>query len=211
MIDITALKGNAELIRKASIVTARAFLNEGFTSRLFNLSDKRSISLFTDAFELKMQVYAEAGQPVFAAVKNEEVLGAAVLKRPDFSPAVGATLRIIMPDLLRLLPLLRRFHFRLGLRARKALAIPSTLPKPYYSLEAIGVNPKYQGNGVGRLLLEHVQRVCKADKNSEGTYLVTADRKNSSIYEHFGYRTVTTKDAFPLEVFHMFRNTNTKA
>jgi GNAT superfamily N-acetyltransferase len=54
----------------------------------------------------------------------------------------------------------------------------------------IGVRGRAQGEGLGRLLIEHVHSLSHEDSESEGVTLTTEDSANVSLYEHLGYEVV---------------------
>ncbi len=112
---------------------------------------------------------------------------------------------IIFPEVLSLLPLTTKIRWRRFLEASKTLKRPENLPYPLYYLDAVGVCPKNQGQGVGRLLLEKAHAICDRDEVSKGVYLFTAQRKNVEIYQHLGYQILAQRGSPSLEVSHMFR------
>ena len=67
---------------------------------------------------------------------------------------------------------------------------PFQVPVPHIHLNMIGVRRRAQGEGLGRLLIEHVHLLSRDDPESEGVTLTTEDSANVSLYEYLGYRVV---------------------
>lgn len=78
---------------------------------------------------------------------------------------------------------------------------------PHHHLNMIGVRRTHQGLGLGRKLLEAVQRLAAEDPQSTGVSLTTELAENVRLYEHFGYRVVGHRRVGPgLETWGMFRD-----
>jgi len=77
---------------------------------------------------------------------------------------------------------------------------------PHIHLNMIGVRRAGRGLGLGRLLLEHVHDMSRADPRSEGVSLTTEDPANVPLYEHFGYEVIGHARVSPeLETWGFFR------
>lgn len=61
---------------------------------------------------------------------------------------------------------------------------------PHHHLNMLGVRHAWHGQGVGRLLLEAVTDLARADVQSSGVSLTTETPENVKLYEHCGYRVV---------------------
>jgi len=61
-------------------------------------------------------------------------------------------------------------------------------PFKHWFLQAIGIVPKFQGKGHASELLRPM--LSKIDKECLPCYLETIDKKNVSIYEHFGFKII---------------------
>lgn len=72
-------------------------------------------------------------------------------------------------------------------------------------LEAIGVAPAVQGEGVGRALLEATHDLVEHDPGSSDLYLFTGEESIRNLYERFGYVTVETKRSSEVVAYHMYR------
>jgi tRNA(Met) C34 N-acetyltransferase TmcA len=96
-------------------------------------------------------------------------------------------------------------RWRQILQIKPAVQPPAALPTAYYTLDILAVSSDYQGQGIGRLLLEHIHARCEQDEQAAGIYTFTGDEKNTHIYRHFGYEVIEVKQGGPLTVWHMFR------
>ncbi len=70
--------------------------------------------------------------------------------------------------------------------------------QPYIYLFFIGVAPKHQGQGFGRLLLDEVLHIAQAVHLP--VYLETETDNNVQLYEHFGFEVI---DQVELPVVHL--------
>lgn len=80
------------------------------------------------------------------------------------------------------------------------------ITEPHYYLFVIGVDPKRQGKGVGRALLEHLAK--QADHAHVPCYLETDKRENVKLYRKHGYEVENEdvlKMAVPLRMWTMKR------
>ncbi|GAA3557265.1 MULTISPECIES: GNAT family N-acetyltransferase [Marinobacter] len=69
--------------------------------------------------------------------------------------------------------------------------IRQLLPQPQaHQLPLMGVHPKYQNRGYGRLLLETVQRLCADNPRGSGLVLDTGNSKYLHFYESEGFRSL---------------------
>jgi ribosomal protein S18 acetylase RimI-like enzyme len=64
--------------------------------------------------------------------------------------------------------------------------------EPLWVLDHIGVDPAYQGQGVGRRLIEHGLALVDAD--GVAAFLETGTARNVGYYERFGFRVVLEGD-----------------
>ena len=55
----------------------------------------------------------------------------------------------------------------------------------HWYLHSIGVDPDHQGKGFSSQLLR--AKFAEIDKQNVPCYLVTATKKNASLYQHFGF------------------------
>ena len=87
-----------------------------------------------------------------------------------------------------------------------AASAPFEVDSPHIHLNMIGVRHEAQGEGLGRLLIEHVHKMSTGDPASTGVTLTTENPANIALYEHFGYTLVGTTSVSPeLTTWGFFR------
>lgn len=196
----------AESVSHAAALIVESFREEGFTLNTHNLSTPAQQKRFAVAGELRLLFSQASGQQLLAATQGDILAGVAVVKSPTAKAApwyklAGEVVRRA-PYLVKLIGDMR---WRQGLQIKPAVKPPVALPDVYYTLDILAVSPDYQGQGIGRLLLEHIHAHCDQDEQAAGIYLYTGDERNTHIYRHFGYEVVEAKQGGPLTVWHMFR------
>jgi GNAT superfamily N-acetyltransferase len=77
--------------------------------------------------------------------------------------------------------------------------------EPHYHLGMIGVRQAEAGRGYGRLILEHVHELSRADPGSVGVTLTTETIQNVPFYQRFGYRIVGQDRVGDIETWGFFR------
>ena len=60
----------------------------------------------------------------------------------------------------------------------------------HWYLPLIGVDPAYQGKGLGSALMEHA--LIRCDRNHETAYLESTNPRNISLYERCGFEVLGT-------------------
>ncbi len=196
----------AENLGSAAALIAESFREEGFARNLLDLSTPARQKRFTHTWELLLSLGQVSRWQLLAATLGEKLAGNAIVKPPTEKPVpwyklAGPIVRHA-PRLLKLIGDVRWRRLRGVIRAMKP---PAALPTPYYTLNILAVAPDYQGQGVGRRLLEHIHARCDQDEQAAGIYLYTGDETNTHIYQRFGYEVVETKQGGLLTVWHMFR------
>lgn len=69
--------------------------------------------------------------------------------------------------------------------------IRNMLPQPLaHQLPLMGVNPKYQNHGYGRLLLQTVEKLCSENSRGSGLVLDTGNSRYLPFYESEGFRSL---------------------
>jgi len=83
---------------------------------------------------------------------------------------------------------------------------PINVAEPNIHVNMLGVPPRYQGRGLGRLLLEHVHAMSREHPESRGVSLTTESAGNVPFYVRLGYRLVGQGRIGPgLESWGFFR------
>jgi GNAT superfamily N-acetyltransferase len=65
---------------------------------------------------------------------------------------------------------------------------PLGVTEPNIHVNMLGVPPRFQGRGLGRVLLEGVQAMSREHPDSRGISLTTESAANVPFYQHLGYR-----------------------
>ena len=74
---------------------------------------------------------------------------------------------------------------------RLLVAIRGLLPQPQaHQLPLMGVDPKYQNRGYGRVLLRAVERLCEDNPRGSGLVLDTGNSRYLPFYESEGFRSL---------------------
>jgi N-acetylglutamate synthase-like GNAT family acetyltransferase len=81
---------------------------------------------------------------------------------------------------------------------------------PHYYLDALGVDPRRQAQGIGARLLGAMLRLC--DREQVGAYLETSEQRNVAFFQRFGFDVAGHLDlpAGP-RLWLMWRDTNRPA
>ena len=179
---------------------ARAFRDDPFW-RWMAIPDQRYDHRLEAAFLAQLRHLAEPSGLIHTIPSCQ----AAALWSPPgtWGSSPMAHLRFL-PDLVRLCGVVRlpaRLH---GIRRVQALH-PVT---PHFYLQIIGVDPRAQGRGIARLLLDNVMTQC--DRSALPVYLETCNPANVALYRHFGFEVLhelTLPDRGPT-VWCMWRATS---
>lgn len=77
-----------------------------------------------------------------------------------------------------------------------------------HQLPLMGVHPKYQNRGFGRLLLEQVERFCADNPRGTGLILDTGNSRYLKFYESLGFRSLGKIQLGQFEDHVLFREMN---
>ena len=125
---------------------------------------------------------------VFGAYDDESLCGIAVWLPPGV--AVRSAEAIPPSAVLRVLRVgLRNPRRTIRYLSTRAAAMKAAHARGAWHLAFLATDPRVQGRGVARQLLERVLR--RADEDAVGVWLETYDPANPPIYERFGFRTTT--------------------
>lgn len=87
--------------------------------------------------------------------------------------------------------------------------IRNMLPQPQaHQLPLMGVDPKYQNRGYGRLLLKTVERLCSENPRGSGLVLDTGNSRYLPFYESEGFRSLGKIRLGDYEDHVLFRELN---
>lgn len=83
---------------------------------------------------------------------------------------------------------------------------PLGVAEPNLHVNMLAVRPRFQGQGLSRLLLERVHALSSELPDSAGVTLTTETEANVALYQRFGYRIVGRRAIAPgLETWGFFR------
>ncbi len=202
-VTITPLQ-ESDLSESARVIGA-AFATESFTTTALGGTVRQVGDEYTQAIELLLRAHFEAGQPVFTATNDGDVVGVAAISRPGVSWAPVRLVWLFTRHLPVVICLFERMDWTGIYHIIRTIRPPEGLPSAYYRLEAIGVDPAVQGEGVGRALLDATHELVEHDPGASGIYLFTGEKATRNLYERFGYVTVGTKRSNGVVAYHMFR------
>jgi GNAT superfamily N-acetyltransferase len=184
MVDVRDASAQAASVGKASPgdvlamagVLARAFHDDPAFSWVLR-TDQRRMKILEQGFELFLRrVWLEQEQTYTTA----GTVAVAVWERPnEWKVPVGRQLRMLpamvkvfgrhLPRVLRALTVLERKHPR----------------EPHYYLAFIGVEPEWQGRGLGGAVLAPVLKRC--DDERMPAFLEASTPRNRALYERHGF------------------------
>jgi len=195
-------KLRAEETERAVKVLVDAFEKEGFTKTVYDFSKQDTKKLFYCLALLKARVYMLYNNTILVAEKGGEILGIAILKR-DIKIPFSAYYESGKREVKNILKLFARMRWKKAFPLFNAMKEPDEIKNSCITIEAIATDPKWQGSGVGKALLNEIELIAKKEKKS--IYLFTADEKNRDIYLHFGYNTIAERKGGSLKVYHMMK------
>lgn len=139
--------------------------------------------------------------PVLAVSTGAELCGVALCTLPGGAPPPTA-LDDIRERTWAALGADARERYQHCTRAWEPLAVA----EPNLHLNMIGVPRRFQGHGLGRVLLERVQALSRELPESRGVTLTTETAANVPLYQRFGYRIVGHGGIAPgLETWGFYR------
>ncbi len=76
---------------------------------------------------------------------------------------------------------------------------------PHFYINALGVHPQSQGEGIGKAILSQVHQMSEQHSDSYGVALDTQTEENVGYYQRFGYDVSTTAELENVKNWFMFR------
>jgi GNAT superfamily N-acetyltransferase len=172
--------------KAASAVLARAFDDSPIFRHLIPRPGPRA-SILRSFFAAAIRDARPFGA-VYATRDGEQITGVAVWLPPGrYPPTTGRQLRQLAGT-FKLGPLAPR-SLRPSLRYLRASEAVHPKDRHWY-LAVLGVEPEYQGRGLGGRLLDHV--LTDVDATGMPTYLETDKERNLSFYARFRFDLVDT-------------------
>jgi GNAT superfamily N-acetyltransferase len=159
----------------AAEILGRAFVRDPVLTAFFDKGTKAA--RLAQYFELECRIALAGYGEIWL---DEDLLGAALWRRPGGYPEPLSVGLRMLPRALRLFP--RQF-----LRASRSMTRLARLHprEPHWYLFAIGVVPEATGQGRGSALLRPVLRRCDADRVP--AYLEASSTDNARLYARLGF------------------------
>ena len=198
----TILPVRDDTYQEAANVLGHAFIDNPIPVAIFQeLPEVERQKRITVAFAADLEICAKIGKPLLIK-ENDNVVTVAVIYHPGSYP---------IPFINQISLLIKIIwgagFYGLGRWMTYLLEIEKLHPKqPHYYLEYLGVEPAYQGKGLGSALLKLLTE--KADTEQMGCYLENANPRNNPLYHRFGFETINEKDIIGVHNWVMWRTPN---
>jgi GNAT superfamily N-acetyltransferase len=183
---------------EATRICAEAFLNEPGAVATIGKTPEKRLPLLREHFGAQAKL-SLAGGVSRCALMNGKIVGAMIISPPGNAGVSG----------LDMLKLVLRVVFKTSpailWRAIKSSAEDEKhRPKePNNFLEIIAVDPKRQGQGIGKAMLSHLTGMS----DSEGilTYLSTTDPRTLPLYRRHGFKVISETNELGIPNYHLVR------
>jgi ribosomal protein S18 acetylase RimI-like enzyme len=201
-VEHTILPVREDACQEAANVLGRAFIDNPIPVAIFQeLPEIEHQKRINVAFAADLEICAKIGKPLLIKEKDS-VVAVAVIYHPGSYP---------MPFMNQISLLIKVIwgagFYGLGRWMTYLLEIEKLHPKqPHYYMEYLGVEPAYQGKGLGSALLKMLTE--KADTEQMGCYLENANPRNNPLYHRFGFETINEKDIIGVHNWFMWRTPN---
>lgn len=180
---------------------ARAFHTDPLWTATFGDADRRP-KMLAGMFTALVRAVAVTG----VVEKTPDLSGVALWLPPGKDTGLWAMVRsgLAMPRFVMSLPKQDRKGMMTLLRQigerRKLL-----MPEPHWYVAAIGVDPEFQGTGLGSVLMQH--GITRADRDNRPIYLETESESNVGFYQHLGFDVIEefTPEGLDLPMWLMAR------
>ena len=166
----------------ASEMLAEAFENDENMTYFFLGNSVKRKELAREFFEILMSARVALRMPVFLAKQEGKIAGAVMgydATRPEWLAEHSNWWSEFQAKQDGLADRLKRQDEALN-RFKPTL--------PHYYLGVLGVNPAFQGKGIGAALIERFFAASDADMVSSGVYIDTANPSNVNYYKKFGFK-----------------------
>jgi ribosomal protein S18 acetylase RimI-like enzyme len=172
----TVRKATAADVPRLALALARAFDGDP-PMRWFLRDDARRVEQARDMFEVMLRTVHLARD---ACYTTDDVIGGALWVPPG-------RWQLGFFQQLRLLPGMVRVFGRDLPRAQRGLTVmDSGHPrKPHWYLDSLGVEPEWQGKGLGSALMRPVLEIC--DRDRMPAYLNAGSPRSRELYKRHGF------------------------
>lgn len=185
--------------RQAAKVLARAFLVEPVSRTVYRgLTESQRVNNLTIDFASELSVCVRRGEPLEVR-RDGEIAAAAVIYPPGAFPLGWFDQKCVQAGAIL-------GHTRYDLHAWQEWLEVTEKHHPqeaHYYLEYLGVEPAFQGKGLGSALMAELTR--RADQVGVGCYLETATEHNVPLYRRFGFEVREQKEIIGLPAWFMWR------
>ncbi|RSL31768.1 N-acetyltransferase [Salibacterium salarium] len=129
----------------------------------------------------------------------------AIVDRPKNLRSVSIRAKIRLNIEMVLLIFQLPFHVLRFLSKYQKLSFSSAPNEPHFYLTMIGVDPSYQGKGIGKKVLREIHEIAESSNPPYPFALDTENQQNVAYYESFGYELKDTKMIDGLRIYCMTR------
>lgn len=196
--DVKIVRLEQAHCEKAASVLADAFLEDPDVSAIIKGNPCRCRSILMAHYWNLVNLFLPLGRSQ-CAMAGGDLIGVMLFTAPGEEPLTTFTLlKFVCKMLLRLNP-------AAVWRALKSSTDDENHRphEPHYYLSTLGVDPLYQGQGIGKALLSHITNL--ADKEKSPIYLSSTNPKAIPLYEKFGFETVSVTSPLGTANHHMER------
>jgi len=185
-------------LEKTSSLLGEAFLNEPGAVSIIRATPEKRLRMLRAHYASHVDLNLSRRASCCALVDGE-IVGVMLMCAPgEVTATTGETLKFLLRALLHANPAIIWRGLRNNIEDEKHR------PKePNYFLETIGVDPKFQGRGIGSTMLSHLTGL--ADRDRVLIYLSTTDTRTVPFYERFGFHTKAKTNPTGVPNYHMVR------
>ena len=187
--------------RAAAAVLARAFVDDPLVQAICPGPAAERQRRIWWSFRIAVRSHCLARQPAWTIIDHAaRPVSLVLVMRPRTQPEA-------MSDFLFALRGLWRIGLHAGMRGSQAAQIIAAHapPQPFTYLRTLGVDPEWQGRGLGSRLVGWVIQAAPA---AFPVYLETAKERNLAFYAHHGFTCIGQFDCLDVPVWRLIRPAN---